>query len=228
MKDVAAGKDSDYYIEREDGRIEKHSIKEYNQTLLDWSEPERLGIQHATGTVLDVGCGAGRVSLYLQNQGLRVVGIDIAKGAVEACKIRGLREAYVMSANELEFPEGMFDAIVLYGNNFGILGEEQDIISMFQKMQKITKPDAVIIAGSTDVELTDDPSHLAYQKMNLERERPKGFVRLRVKYKDLVGEWTMLRLASPEEMKGIAERAGWKISRVYQHGARYVAILTKR
>ena len=228
MKDAAKGETGEYNIERDDGKVNAHTISDYTGTILDWNESERLGIQHAKGRVLDIGCGAGRVSLFLQEQGYDVVGIDLASGAIEACKTRGLKKAYVMSADELDFPESTFDTIIMYGNNFGILGEDPNIVNMLESLKRITTPEGIILAGSVDVQQTDDQSNIAYQKKNLERNRPIGLIRLRVKYKDLVGDWTELRLAGPEEMKGLAERAGWKLSRVYQHGSSFVGILTKR
>lgn len=37
-------------------------------------------------TILDIGCGAGTVSLYLANQGANIVGIDISRKAIDSCK----------------------------------------------------------------------------------------------------------------------------------------------
>lgn len=37
-------------------------------------------------TILDVGCGAGTVSLYLANKGASIVGIDISRKAIDSCK----------------------------------------------------------------------------------------------------------------------------------------------
>jgi 2-polyprenyl-3-methyl-5-hydroxy-6-metoxy-1,4-benzoquinol methylase len=36
--------------------------------------------------ILDVGCGAGSHSLYLQNRNLEVCSIDISPNAIEACQ----------------------------------------------------------------------------------------------------------------------------------------------
>lgn len=227
MRDAAKGIRGEYVIERDDGREETLAVMDYNTSLLEWSEPERLGIQHVRGRVLDIGCGAGRVALYLQNQGYEVVGIDLSPGAIEACILRGVQHAQVMSVDHVDFLAASFDTVIMYGNNFGLSGEDSKIASMLVKLHKITTEEGIIIAGSADVERTDDQSHLAYHKRNLDRNRPKGLIRLRVKYKGLIGDWRELRLASPQEMRTLAESAGWKLSRVYDEGGSFVGILSK-
>jgi 2-polyprenyl-3-methyl-5-hydroxy-6-metoxy-1,4-benzoquinol methylase len=53
-------------------------------------ELEKKALQLTKGSVLDVGCGAGSHSLYLQNnKNLKVTSIDISKYAIEACQQRG-------------------------------------------------------------------------------------------------------------------------------------------
>ncbi|MGY5880325.1 MAG: class I SAM-dependent methyltransferase [Candidatus Thorarchaeota archaeon] len=227
MKDAVDGIQAEYDIEREDGSVETHPVSDYILPLLQWDDLERLGIQHAKGKVLDIGCGAGRVLVHLQNCGHEVVGIDFAVGAVEACKKRGIKEVHHMSAGDLSFDDEEFDTIVMYGNNFGVLGDDDSIIRMLKAFHRITSKEAVIIAGSSDIVKTDMQVHLDYHQLNLDRNRPKGLVRLRVKYKDLVGDWGDLRLATPEEMIYLGENSGWKLERKYQKGTSYVGVLSK-
>jgi len=227
MKDAVNGIAGEYYIERDDGRVETLPVIDYLKPLLEWDDQERLGIQHAKGKILDIGCGAGRVLIHLQACGYEVVGIDLAPGAIEACQKRGIKEVYQMSAADLKFSNAEFDTIVMYGNNFGVLGDDDNIIKMLQTLHRITSDDGIIIAGSADVVKTDDKEHLAYHQMNLSKNRPKGLVRIRVKYKGLVDDWWDLRLATPEEMEYLAEKSGWKLERKYQNGTPYVGILSK-
>jgi len=228
MKDAVDGIEGEYYIERDDGRVETLTVIDYVKPFLEWNDPERLGIKHVKGKVLDIGCGAGRVLIHLQNCGHEVVGIDLALGAVAACQKRGIKEVYQMSAADLKFSNSEFDTIVMYGNNFGILGDDASIIKMLQVLHRITTDEGIIIAGSADVVKTDDKEHLAYHQMNLSKNRPKGLVRIRVKYKEMVDDWWDLRLATPEEMEYLAEKSGWKLVRKYQNGVPYVGILSKR
>jgi SAM-dependent methyltransferase len=227
MKDAVNGIKGEYYIEREDGRVDTLPVEDYMKSLLQWDDLERLGIQHAKGKVLDIGCGAGRVLVHLQNCGHEVVGIDLAQGAIEACKIRGIQEVHQTSAADLTFSDSEFDTIVMYGNNFGVLGDDDSIIKMLQTLHRITSDDGIIIAGSSDIVKTDMQEHLDYHKLNLDRGRPKGLIRLRVKYKGIIGEWGDLRLATPEEMIYLGEQSGWKLDRKYQKGSSYVGVLSK-
>jgi SAM-dependent methyltransferase len=230
MRDAATGVSGQYIIERDDGRVETLEVSDYAQIFPEWSEVERLAITHAKGKVLDIGCGAGRVALYLQTLGHVVVGIDTAQGAVKVCKMLGLKEAYVMSALDLKFKEGTFDTVVLFGNNLGIAGNET--LAMLRKLHRITTPHAIILAGSADAESTDNENHLKYHTMNKTRNRPPGLVRIRVKYKEKISSWSDLWLVTPSELETLAEESGWKIDKIYRTGkinqAAYVAILSKR
>ncbi|MFX1416753.1 MAG: hypothetical protein ACFFC0_08060, partial [Promethearchaeota archaeon] len=124
-------------------------------------------------------------------------------------------------------PEGTFDTVLLFGNNFGILGEEERIENMLKTIYTISSPDAVVIAESRDVAATDNPEHVAYHERNRNRGKPIGLVTLRLKYKHVVDDWFDLRMASPEEMSAIAEKAGWKVERTYGPRELFVAVMRK-
>jgi cyclopropane fatty-acyl-phospholipid synthase-like methyltransferase len=67
--------------------------------------------------ILDVGCGAGSHSLYLQNErNLEVCSIDISPNAIEACNQRGLKNTHVQNILEMDSdnPENKFDTIFYY------------------------------------------------------------------------------------------------------------------
>jgi SAM-dependent methyltransferase len=146
MKDATNGYPAEHRTERNDGYIKESSGVQYVADFDDWLEPEKLAMDYVRGRVLDIGCGAGRVALYLQEQGLDVVGIDVSPGAIEAAKSRGVENARLMNAETLEFPEDTFDTVILFGNNFGILGKIQNVVSMLRGLKMITTKDAVILA----------------------------------------------------------------------------------
>ena len=100
---------------------------------------------------------------------------------------------------------------------------------MLKQLHEITSPNAIILAGALDPLNTDNPKHLAYHEMNRERNRPPGLIRLRVKYKDLVSDWSDLWHPTPSEMEMLAEKGGWQVEKLLQISdvSSYVGILTK-
>jgi SAM-dependent methyltransferase len=107
-------------IERDDHYIGTGSEAGiYFQDYKQWTPLERRAIKLAKGRVLDIGCGAGRHSLYLQQKGFDVTGIDISPGAVKVCKLRGLKKAFVRPIADIDkFKPDSFDTILMLGNNF--------------------------------------------------------------------------------------------------------------
>src|SRR5262249_10650303 len=124
--------------------------------------------------VLDIGCGAGRVALYLQDRGHRVLAIDNSPLAIKVAKLRGVKQARVLSISEIQTLRGRFDTIVLYGNNFGLFGGRAKARRLLAAMHRITTPGALIIASATDPYATRDPVHLAYHRRNRDRGRMDG------------------------------------------------------
>ena len=80
-------------IERDDNYIDTGCeaglyFFEYKQ----WSPMEQQAIERVRGRAVDIGCGGGRHSLYLQQKGYEVTAIDNSPGAIEVSKLRGLKK----------------------------------------------------------------------------------------------------------------------------------------
>jgi SAM-dependent methyltransferase len=220
---------SDYEIvERDDGLIDIGSALPYFYEHSHWAVHEREAIQHAHGNVLDIGCGAGRVALYLQQKGHTVLAIDNSPLAIKVAKLRGVKAARVLSILDIQTLKGPFDSIVLYGNNFGLFGGLTRARRLLSAMRKITSPHANIIATASDPYKTSDPIHLAYQQRNRERGRMPGQLRLRIRYRQFRGDWFDYLFASPAEVRSIVAKTGWTVSAIVESpGPGYVAILQK-
>lgn len=95
--------------------------------------------------VLDIGCGDGTIDVYLQNNlGVKVVGIDISKGAVEKAKQKGV-EAKVASAEEkLPFKNHEFDA-VFWGDNIEHLIDPE---FTGREIKRVLKPGGKLILST--------------------------------------------------------------------------------
>jgi SAM-dependent methyltransferase len=209
----------------------------YFAPFKDWPRHQRQAIRLARGRVLDIGCGAGRATLHLQEKGLDVVGIDVSPLAVRVCRARGLKKARVMSITDVGPRLGMFDTIVMYGNNFGLLGGVRQARRLLRRFHGITSPGARIIAESTDPMLRPAPRgfnprilrcHRAYHRLNVGRGRLPGQLKLRVRYLSYVTPYFDYLLVSKDQMHQVIAGTGWRISRCFDsEGSSYVAVLEK-
>ncbi|MGI8467066.1 MAG: class I SAM-dependent methyltransferase [Pyrinomonadaceae bacterium] len=218
-------------IERDDNYIDTGSdagtyFSEYRQ----WSPLEKRAVKLAKGRVLDVGCGAGRHALYLQERGFDVTGIDNSPGAIKVCKLRGLKKAFVRPIDEIDkFKPNSFDTIQMFGNNFGLFGSRENAGKILEKMTRITSPEARIIAKTFDPYQTDNPLHLLYLQANKRRGRMGGQIRMRVRFGKTVGEWFDYLFVSPEEMREIMRGSDWQIEEFLDaEDANYIVIIKKK
>jgi SAM-dependent methyltransferase len=203
-------------VEKDDGFIGvgRYGPIRYFAEYKDWDKHEKLAIKFAKGRVLDIGCGAGRVALYLQNKGLNATGIDNSPLAIKVCKLRGLKKARVMSFDEInKFKPNSFDSVVMYGSNFGLFGSFEKARILLKKLYKITSPKALIIAESRDPHIADEPSFKAYHHRNVKLGRMPGQMRFRVRFKNFIGEWFYYLMVSKPEMKSILKGTCWKVKK---------------
>jgi ubiquinone/menaquinone biosynthesis C-methylase UbiE len=179
--------------------------------------------------VLDIGCGAGRVGLNLQSKGHEVVGIDNSPGALEVCRQRGFTATQLMSISQIGPRLGIFDTIVMFGNNFGLLENNRRAKWLLKRLYRMTSPEGRILAMSNDIYQTTDPIHLAYQEFNRQRGRMAGQIRIRIRHRKIKSPWFDYLLVSPPEMGNILEGTGWVIQQLIkaEETPIYAAILTK-
>ena len=217
-------------VERGDGYIDvSGGPKAYFSEYKDWPPHEKKAIRHARGRVLDIGSGAGRHSLYFQGKGLEVLGIDNSPLAIEVCKLRGLRNTKVMSISQINSKLGVFDTILMLGNNFGLFGSFKGTRRLLKKLSKITSGNGRIIAGSNDVYKTETPEHLSYHELNRERGRMAGQIKLRVRYKKYATPWFDYLMVSKEEMENILDGTDWEVNKfIESDGSVYIAIIDKK
>jgi SAM-dependent methyltransferase len=229
LLDHLNGKGSWEIIERDDGYFNTSPGAElYFSEYEDWSAAEQQAMTHVRGRVLDIGCGAGRHALYLQGQGFDVHGIDNSPGALEVCRRRGFTSTSLTPLTQVSRKLGMFDTLLMMGNNFGLVGTPQRAKWFLRRLKRMTSPEARIVAVTRDVRYTDDPEHLAYHARNRAQGKLAGQVRIRVRYKRYVTPWIDLLMVSKDELGQIANGTGWEVGEtIDDERGLYVAVLEK-
>jgi SAM-dependent methyltransferase len=218
-------------VERDDGYTEEGAGPEvYLAGVAEWPSAERQALRHVRGRVLDLGCGAGRVTLELQRRAFDVVGLDASALAARAARLRGVETVWCTSLEKLGPRIARFDSIILFGNNFGLFKTPEDARMRLKEWAERTKPGARVFLESTSAYGGGAPGmDRSYYRRNRADGRPPGELRARYRYGDVVGGWFTWLFVGRGEMRHILRGTGWHVTRVFgaRVGEPYVAMLEK-
>ncbi|PKD21168.1 methyltransferase [Salegentibacter salinarum] len=158
-KDIFGKAISAYYHEKDTTDIQVHSpdfdddVIPVTYLFRNYSEMpplEQKALQLATGKVLDVGCGAGSHSLYLQQEKkLNVTSIDTSQGAIEISRLRGIKDARNIDFFNLKAEK--FDTILMLMNGSGIIGKLNNLDKFFKKTRELLKTGGKLLLDSSDL-----------------------------------------------------------------------------
>jgi SAM-dependent methyltransferase len=231
LLDWAHGGTEPEVLEREDGFTQIGAGPDvYLSKFRGWPAAERRSLRYLRGRVMDVGCGAGRVSLELQRRGLDVVGVDTSLLAAEAATVRGVNEVWTVAIEDVDRRIECFDSFVLFGNNFGIFGTPSRARQLLTHLAQRTKLGARIFVESTNAYCGGAPAFdRSYYQRNKARGLSPGQLKVRYHYGHLVGPWFRWIYVSRSEMRSLLVGTGWHLERVIgEHSSEpYVAILAK-
>lgn len=225
LLDQLEGKNVTVIVERDDGLVDTEAMAWYFSGLRKWHTSERKALRYLGGRVLDVGCGAGRVALHLQERGHEVVATDVSPLALEVCRRRGVRDTRLLPVTRIDSSLGRFDTIVLFGNNFGLLATPRRARWLLRRLRSMTTEDARILAGCHDPHVTADPVHRSYHERNRRRGRLAGEARFRVRYGKEATPWMDWLFISSREMEEIVAGTGWALQHVLDEEANYVGVI---
>ncbi len=111
---------------------------------------DRVAVSRAQGHVLDLGAGAGSISLALQNKGLRVTAVEIIPDLVRIMKQRGVEDVRQGSVEDL--PESLsFDTILILMNGIAMAGSFSRVPAFLRGLGRHLRNGGQILLDSTDL-----------------------------------------------------------------------------
>jgi SAM-dependent methyltransferase len=220
------GRSAQEIMERDDGLIYAGSPVDYFAPFRRWPAVERRAMRYVRGRVLDVGCGAGRVSLHLQARGHGVVAIDESPLAVEVARRRGVMHAEVATLAGYSAPRSSVGTVVLLRNNLGLVRRGAGVGRVLRRLTQMTAADGRIVTDSVDPDRLDDPVFQTYAPRTA-RAVP-GTQRFRVRWRTYASPWFGYVMLAPDRFARTFDGSGWHVAYVVDDGSpRYAVVLEK-
>lgn len=176
---------------------------------------EQKALALASGKTLDVGCGSGSHSLYLQNQrDLDVTALDISKGAIEVAKERGVKQTHCSSI--WDFNEVQYDTVLLLMNGMGIGKTIAELPALLIHLKRLLAPKGSILVDSSDLIYLFDEEDVALWK---EDENYYGEVDFGIRFEGQSEEFPWLYI-DPKRLESAAKTAGFSF-KIITDGTNY-------
>lgn len=194
----------------------------YFEDYEEWNRMEQKAIDKAEGKVLDIGCGAGRHSLYLQENGHEVLATDISPLALKTSRERGVKRTKNLDFNNVDKLDEEFDTVLMLGNNFGLVGSTENARNFLNKLERATTEKAKLIAEAEPRQSKDQDKHH-------ETEEGLYYIKMRYRYKEHKGSFHRQLYVSQKELEEILKTTAWSIEETIEDSdsATYAAVITK-
>ena len=190
----------------------------------DFPEIEKKAIELCVGKVLDIGAGAGRHSLVLQQRGHSVCALDIVPDCVAVMKMRGVHQAYC--ADVLEFDGGPFDTLLGVMNGLTMVRSLDRLPMFLQNIRRLIKPTGQYLVDSTDLRRWRGSKKDALFESSLRDGQYFGELTAQMDYKNESATLPELYV-DQDTLRDRALKAGWACEIVIeQDNGRYLARLT--
>ena len=209
--------------------IEKINKKSYNETEIVnyYSEFVSAGLFYyeevlidkyftVGGRTLDIGCGAGRVTIPLHKRGFQVVGMDYAEKMIDTARVLDETIDYrVGDILSTQFEDQEFDNIIFSFNGLMLIGTYEERLIAMKEIRRILKKNGSFFFTTPYLDNKVDKSYWIEkaETLDIDVHNMTCEQRLRLGDEELEDYSSVFFLHVPfiTEVKKMAEEAGMEI-----------------
>ena len=226
MKDIHGQAILDYYngernepliLHNSYGEPEAMPVEVFFREPIDFTDLENQAISECRGKTLDIGAGAGAMSLLLQGLEFDVTAIENSPGCIETMKALGVRQVI---DEDYAVHHGKYDTLFMSMNGIGIIGKLDKLGSFFKNAKNLLNPSGQIVLDSSDIEYL-------YQDDLAKPDHYYGEVSYCYEYKGTKGEWFDWVYIDSETLKKEVLKMGLNFEKIEQTNTdQYLARIT--
>jgi len=169
---------------------------------------EQEALKRCKGKILDIGAGAGAHSVWLKEQGLEVISIDISPLSCEVMRKRGLNN--VLCGNIYSLTDQKFDTILLLMNGAGVAQTLPGLTILLNHLKQLLNPGGKILADSSDLlYLFTDENGESW--IDIASDTYYGEMEYQLSYKTVRGKKFPWLFVDSDTLAEYAERSGFKV-----------------
>jgi SAM-dependent methyltransferase len=169
---------------------------------------EKEALKRCKGKVLDIGAGAGAHSIWLKENGLAVVSLDISPLSCETMRQRGLTEVICGDIYSLEGLK--FDTILLLMNGAGVAQTIAGLPLLLNHLKQLLNTGGRILADSSDLlYLFTDENGETW--IDIASDTYYGEMEYQLSYKKVKGKKFPWLFVDPDTLTDYAEKSGYRV-----------------
>jgi len=228
IRDHHLGEREHPLVDRDGDTTREHPIEQFyfsgvEDTNIAWLD------EHLSGPLLELGAGAGRHALVLQER-YETVATEVSEPLVRTMRERGVADARRADMFDLRaaFEADRFGSAFARGTQVGLAGSLDALTEFLQDLAAVTTPRATAVLDAID------PGHERAADLIGHRPDPTPGLAHRAyheRYRGEVGETLLFRLFSPERFRQATLDTPWHVHDVRRSAAssaHYQVALSKR
>lgn len=213
-------------VHRDDGYFDSLPVAAYFSISAADGALDTLALNRCKSPVLDVGAGAGRHSLFLQDGGHDVTALEVSPSAVEVLRRRGIR--HVEQADVLSYTGGPFSTLLCLGRTAGFVKTLSEVVPFLQRAMDLLVPGGQILFDSLDVRSNTKPEHIAYRDDRTRTGAYLGEVKIRFEYCGEISPWFGWVHVDPDKLQELTAATDLQCEVLHQQSdGAYLARVTK-